>query len=135
MIWEYDTKLYPMQFVSYSQNISSRDMGMWSTRLLPLHPATLWDGAVIHFRVQSMGQTDLNKHYSYSIVPCQKYFKEIPSQLYIYIYIYICRQHFFIDTYLIEHKILFCRHIFLLILSNRRIDLMIFGGNWLINHI
>ena len=28
---------------------------------------------------------------------------------------------------------LFCLHIFLLILSNCRIDLMIFGGNWWVN--
>ena len=28
---------------------------------------------------------------------------------------------------------IFCLHIFLLILSNCRIDLMIFGENWLIN--
>ena len=28
---------------------------------------------------------------------------------------------------------IFCLYIFLLILSNCRIDLMIFGGNWLIN--
>ena len=41
--------------------------------------------------------------------------------------------HFFINTYLIEYKRHFCLHIFLLILSNCRIDLMMFGGNWLIN--
>ena len=29
----------------------------------------------------------------------------------------------------------FCSHIFLLILSNCRINLMIFGGNWLILRI
>ena len=41
--------------------------------------------------------------------------------IYIYIYIYTFWQHFFIDTYLIEKNI-FCLHIFLLILSNCRID-------------
>ena len=40
----------------------------------------------------------------------------------------------FFNTFLIEHnRYFFCLHIFLLILSNCRIDLMIFGGNWLIN--
>ena len=44
--------------------------------------------------------------------------------IYIYIYIYIYWQHFFIDMYLIEHnRHFFCLHIFLLILSNCRIDL------------
>ena len=38
-------------------------------------------------------------------------------------------QHFFVDTYSIEHN----RHIFLFILSNCLIDLRIFGENWLIN--
>ena len=65
--------------------------------------------------------------------------------IYIYIYIYIYLYHLYIYmynsiymyiyvyTYLIEHN----RHIlstyFLLILSNCRIDLPIFGGNWFIN--
>ena len=52
----------------------------------------------------------------------------------IYIYIYIYRQHFFIDTYLIEpYRHFFLYTYFLLILSNFRIDLMILGWNWLIN--
>ena len=33
----------------------------------------------------------------------------------------------------IVHNKHFCLHIFLLILSNCRVDLMIFDGNWLIN--
>ena len=45
--------------------------------------------------------------------------------IYIYIYIYVCKfiesDRHFLPTY------------FLLILSNCSIDLMIFGGNWLIN--
>ena len=46
----------------------------------------------------------------------------------LYIYIYIYWQNFFIDTYLIEHNKHFCLHIFLLILSNCRIDFMKFDG-------
>ena len=48
--------------------------------------------------------------------------------IYIYIYIYI---------YIIWLNIIdiFCLHIFLLTLSNWRIDLMIFGKNWLISMI
>ena len=46
--------------------------------------------------------------------------------IYMHIYVYIC-------IYFIEHYRHFCLHIFLLILSNCSIDLMIFGGNWLIN--
>ena len=50
------------------------------------------------------------------------------TYIYIYIYIYIYWQHFFIETYLIEHNKKFFQHIFLLILSNCRFDFMIFGG-------
>ena len=52
----------------------------------------------------------------------------------IYIYIYIFWQHFFIDTYFIEHNSHFLStYFFLLILLNCCIELMIFGGNWFIN--
>ena len=44
------------------------------------------------------------------------------------VYIFMYGQHFFIDTYLIEHY----RH-FLSILSSCCINLMISAGNWLIN--
>ena len=43
-------------------------------------------------------------------------------------------QHFVINTYFVEHNRqidIFCLHIFLLILSYCRIDVIIFGGNWL----
>ena len=53
--------------------------------------------------------------------------------VYIYTYTYIYWQHFFINTYLIEHNRHFMSTYFLLILSNCCIDLMIFVGNWLIN--
>ena len=51
----------------------------------------------------------------------------------IYIYVCIFWQHFFIDTYLIEHNRHFLSTYLLLIISNCRIDLMIFSRNWLIN--
>ena len=54
------------------------------------------------------------------------------DDIYIYIYIYIYWQHFFIDTYLIEHnKKKLSTYVFVEF-SNCRIDLMICGGNWLI---
>ena len=54
-----------------------------------------------------------------------------PKTNYIYIYIYIHWQHFFVNTYFVEHNRHFLSIYFLLILSYCCIDFIIFGGNWL----